>query len=114
MSVDILITTTEDWTLDFTIVDTDGDVVTDLIGATGELQIKGRLLDSIPLVTAVAVINAQDSVVQFTVSDTVVASLLADGDVRRSMVYEVKISYADGLDYVPFSGRLKLTRGVIR
>lgn len=114
MSVDFDIKNNEDWLLDFQLLDEDKLPVTDLIGATAVLQIKGKLADANPLISVDGYINSGNATAQFTVSDSQVSSLLTDGDMRRSLVYGVRISYVDGIDEVPLQGRLRITRGVVQ
>ncbi len=113
MSVDFEIKNNEDWVLDIQLLDENKLPVTDLIGATAVLQIKGKLADASPLIAVNGYINSGNATAQFTVNDTQIGSLLADGDMRRSLVYGVRISYVDGIDEAPLQGRLKITRGVI-
>jgi hypothetical protein len=113
MSVDIRIKHNEDFILDFILQDENGDPVEDLVGATAEMQIKSTTLSSTPLVTTAGVISPSEGTVQFTVPDTTMMSLLADGDMRRSLVYGTRITYSDEVDEEPVSGRIQLYRGVV-
>ncbi len=114
MSVDISMKHTEDLVLDFLILDENNEPVIDLVGATAKLQIRGSVLDDSVLVEVDGVITAESGAVQFTVPDTTMMTLLSDGDMKRSLPYGTKITYADGIDEEPVAGRIKLYRGVVR
>jgi hypothetical protein len=114
MSVDIDIKSNEDFVLDLNILDENSDPVDDLLNAVALMQIRSTTLSEEVLVSSIASISPIDGAIQFTVSDTVMSSLLAEGDMRRSLVYGVKITYEDDIDEQIISGRIRLTRGVVR
>ena len=114
MSVDITITSGDDFHLDFLMLDENEEPVTDLLGATGLLQIRSSTLSNEVLASAHAVIVSNEGSVQFTIPDTITETFLADGDMRRSLVYGTKITYSDGVEETPVFGRLMVKRGVVR
>lgn len=114
VSADITIKHNEDFTLDFQVQDGSGNAVEDLTGAVAQLQIRGKALDENPLVSVNGFITPADGSIQFTVPDSIMLTLLDDGDMRRSLVYGTLITYSDGLKEEPVSGRIKLLRGVVR
>jgi len=114
MSVDITIISGDDFHLDFLILDENEEPVSDLLNATGLLQIRATTLSDVVIASANAVINSAEGSIQFTIPDTVTETFLADGDMRRSMVYGTKITYADGTEETPVFGRLMVKRGVVR
>lgn len=113
MSVDIKITAGDDFILDFLVLDENNDPVADLLGATAELSIKARMLDSEETYSTSAVISPSTGAIQFTVPDTVTETFLADGDMKQTYVYGTKITYSDGIEESPVSGRLMVFRGVV-
>ncbi len=114
MSVDISMKHNEDLILDFQLLNELNEPVDDLLGAIGVLQIRGHALDEDYLIEQYANITASTGSIQFTVPDSIMTTLLPEGDMRRSLVYGTRITYADGTDEEPVSGRIKLYRGVVR
>ena len=112
-------------TIDLALLDDRGLPVTDLVGATAEMQIRKSVLatetvftstESEALVTPTDgdVNSPSDSMVQFTISEAKTAALLAAGETKKTYIYGCRITYSDGFVSTILTGKLNIMKGVVQ
>lgn len=104
----------DDLPLDLTLLDANEEPVTDLVGATGEMQIRRTIKDPTLILTTAAVITPATATVQFTLSDVETKALLGTTCGKEVYVYGCKITYSDGNIFTLMTGRLTVINGVVR
>jgi hypothetical protein len=111
--------------IDLSLLDDKGEPVTDLVGATVELQIRNSVLSVDTLFTSDAsegvviptdgdVLDPTPSLLQFSIDQSKTALFLTGNETKKTFVYGCRLTYSDGFVTTVLTGRIQFIKGVVR
>lgn len=90
-------------------------VAIDLTGASAKMQLRDNLLDETFAAELIGVIAVPASgQIQFTLTPEQTLALLPDGETSITFVYDVMVTFADGVTEPYLNGQIKIYLGVTR